>query len=165
MISLLLSLAFADTTVYAPMTNRLETTIGHYFIDKDFHSRKKDMLVVNFIDCEEEQLPRECAMVKGYWFLDVVEFEDDEQYQINIFLYDENSRIVSQSIINKRYVIEKIPQKTTIKGTKVQGGTIAPTKTEIEKPPLLVKKKPEITAKEIEQAVIKLLINIKEFEK
>ena len=138
MISLILSLAFADTIVYAPMTNRLETTIGHYFIDKDFHSRKKDMLVINFADCDEEQLPRECAMVKGYWYLDVVEFENDEQYQINIFLYDENSRIVSQSIINKRYVIEKIPQKTIIKGTKVQGGTIAPTKTEIEKPPLIV---------------------------
>ena len=28
MISLILSLAFAETTVYAPMTNRLETTIG-----------------------------------------------------------------------------------------------------------------------------------------
>lgn len=162
MISLLLSLAFADTTVYAPMTNRLETTVGHYFIDKDFHSRKKDLLVINYADCEEEQPPRECAMVKGYWYLQVVEFEDDEEYQINIFLYDQNSRIVSQAIINKRYVIEKIPQKTTVKGTQVQGGTIAPTKTVIEKPPLLVKKKPEITAHEIEQAVIKLLINIKE---
>ena len=165
MISLLLSLAFAETTVYAPMTNRLETTIGHYFIDKDFHSRKKDMLVINFADCEDEQLPRECAMVKGYWYLDVVEFEDDEQYQINIFLYDDKSRIVSQSIINKRYIIEKIPQKTTVKGTKVERGTIAPFKTEIEKPPILVRKKPEITAREIEQAVIKLLINIKEYEK
>ena len=164
MFSLLLSLAFADTTtVYAPMTNRLETTIGHYFIDKDFHSRKKDMLVINWADCQE-MLPRECAMVKGYWYLDVVEFEDEEQYQINIFLYDDKSRIVSQTIINKRYVIEKIPQKTTIKGTKVDGGTIAPTKTVIEKPPILVKRKPEITAREIEQAVIKLLINIKEYE-
>ena len=100
MISLLLSLAFADTTVYAPMTNRLETTIGHYFIDKDFHARKKDMLVINWADCEE-MLDRECAMVKGYWYLDVVEFEDDESYQINIFLYDDKSRIVSQSIITK----------------------------------------------------------------
>jgi len=33
-----------------------------------------------------------------------------------------------------------------------------------EKPPILIKKKPEITAREIEQAVIKLLINIKEYE-
>lgn len=162
MISLLLSLAFGETIVYAPMSTRLETTIGHYFIDKDFHARKKDMLVINWADCEELG-HRECAMVRGYWYLDVVEFEDDEQYQINMFLYDDKSRIVSQAIINKRYVIEKIPQKTTIKGTKVQGGTIAPTKTEIEKPPLLVRKKPEITSHEIEQAVIKLLINIKEY--
>ena len=64
MISLLLSMAFA-TTVYAPMTNRLETTVAHYFIDKDFHARKKDMLVINWADCQETPA-RECAMIKGY---------------------------------------------------------------------------------------------------
>lgn len=161
MISFLLSLAFAETIVYVPMTNRLETTVGHYFIDKDFHSKKKDMLVINWADCQNIG-HRECAMVRGYWYLDVIEFKGEDSYQINIFLYDDKSRIVSQEIIHKRYIIEKIPQKTTIKGTKVQGGTIAPTKTEIEKPPLLVRKKPEVTAHDIEQAVIKLLIGIKE---
>jgi len=160
-ISLLLSLAFGDTTVYAPMETRLETSVVHYFIDKDFHSRKKDMLVINWADCEGLG-NRECAMMKGYWYLDVVEFKGDDVYQINIFLYDEKSRIVSQSIISKRYRIEKIPQKTTIRGTEVQGGTIAPTKTEITKPPLLVRRKPEITAHELEQAVVILLTKIKQ---
>jgi hypothetical protein len=163
MISLLLSLVFADTIVYAPMDSQLETTIVHYFIDKDFHSRKKDMLVIDWADCQNIG-HRQCAMVRGYWYLDIKEFEGEDSYQINIFLYDDKSRIVSQTIIHKRYVIEKIPQKTTIKGTKVDGGTIAPTKTVIEKPPILVRKKPEITARDIEQAVIKLLINIKEYE-
>ena len=160
MIYFLMSLAFG-TTVYAPMKTQLETTVVHYFIDKDFHARKKDMLVINWADCEMMP-PRECAMVKGYWYLDIIEFEGDESYQINIFLYDENSRIVSQAIIHKRYEIDEIEQKTTIKGTKVQRGTIAPFKTEIEKPPILIRRKPEITAREIEQAVIKLLINIKQ---
>ena len=164
MINFLLSLAFAGTTVYAPMETQLETTVVHYFIDKDFHARKKDMLVINWADCENMG-PRECAMMKEYWYLDTVVFEGEDTYQVNIFLYDEKSRIVSQSIIHKRYKIEKIPQKTTVKGTKVERGTIAPFKTEIEKPPILIKKKPEITAREIEQAVIKLLINIKEYEK
>ena len=41
MISFLLSLAFG-TTVYAPMKTQLETTVVHYFIDKDFHARKKE---------------------------------------------------------------------------------------------------------------------------
>ena len=41
MISFLLSLAFAGTTVYAPMETQLETTVVHYFIDKDFHARKE----------------------------------------------------------------------------------------------------------------------------
>ena len=89
-------------------------------------------------------------------------FKGNDVYQINIFLYDEQSRIVSQAIISKKYTIEKIPQKTTIKGTKVQGGTIAPTKTEITKPPLLIRKKPEITAHELEQAVVILLTKIKQ---
>ena len=163
MISLLLSLAFGDTIVYAPMNSQLETTIVHYFIDKDFHSRKKDMLLINWADCESLG-HRECAMVRGYWYLDIKEYEGEDSYQINIFLYDEMSRIVSQSIIHKRYIIEKIPQKTTIKGTKVDGGTIAPTKTVIEKPPILVRRKPEITARDIEQAVVILLTKIKEYE-
>ena len=163
MISFLLSLAFGETVVFAPMDSQLETTIVHYFIDKDFHSRKKDMLVIDWADCQNIG-HRQCAMIRGYWYLDIKEFEGEDSYQINIFLYDDKSRIVSQSIINKRYIIEKIPQKTTVKGTKVERGTIAPFKTEIEKPPILIKKKPEITAREIEQAVIKLLINIKEYE-
>jgi len=161
MISLLLSIAFGDTTVYAPMESRLETSVVHYFIDKDFHSRKKDMLVINWAECDGLG-NRECAMMKGYWYLDVVEFKGDDVYQINIFLYDENSRIVSQSIISKKYTIEKIPQKTTIRGTEVQRGTVAPTKTEITKPPLLVRRKPEITAHELEQAVVMLLTKIKQ---
>ena len=160
MISFLFNLAFGFTTVYAPMKTQLETTVVHYFIDKDFHSRKKDMAVVSWADCEGMG-DRECALMRGYWYLDVIEFEGDDSYQINIFLYDEESRVVSQTIIHKRYTIEKIPQKTTVKGTKVERGTIAPFKTEIEKPPILIRRKPEITAREIEQAVIKLLINIK----
>jgi hypothetical protein len=163
MISLLLSLAFGETIVFAPMESQLETTIVHYFIDKDFHSRKKDMLVIDWADCQNIG-HRQCAMVRGYWYLDIKEFEGEDSYQINIFLYDDKSRIVSQTIIHKRYKIEKIPQKTTIKGTKVERGTIAPFKTEIEKPPILVRKKPEITSRDVEQAVIKLLINIKEYE-
>ena len=162
MIVFLLNLAMA-TTVYAPMKTQLETSVVHHFVNKDFHSKKKDLLVINWADCEEMG-NRECAMLKGYWYLHVIEFKGEDTYQINIFLYDEKSRIVSQAIIHKRYKIEKIPQKTTIKGTKVERGTIAPFKTEIEKPPILIKKKPEITAREIEQAVIKLLINIKEYE-
>ena len=63
MISLLLSLAFGDTTVYAPMESRLETSVVHYFIDKDFHSRKKDMLVINWAECDGLG-NRECAMMK-----------------------------------------------------------------------------------------------------
>ena len=106
MINLLLSTAFAFTTVYAPMGTQLETTVVHYFIDKDFHARKKDMLVINWADCENLG-NRECAMMKGYWYLDTVVFEGEDTYQINIFLYDEKSRIVSQAIIHKRYVIEK----------------------------------------------------------
>jgi hypothetical protein len=158
MISFLFNLAMA-TTVYIPMTTQLETTVAHYFINKDFHSRKKDMVVINWADCAEMG-NRECAMVRGYWYLDVIEFTNEGDYQINIFLYNENSEIVSEAIINKRYVIEKIPQITTIKGTKVDGGTIAPTKTRIEKPPLLVRRKPEITNEEISQAVIRLLTRI-----
>ena len=138
MLLFLFNLAFG-VTVYAPMKTQLETTVVHYFIDKDFHARKKDMLVINWADCENLG-DRECAMMKEYWYLDTVVFEGDETYQINIFLYDEKSRIVSQSIIHKRYKIEKIPQKTTIKGTKVERGTIAPFKTEIEKPPILIKR-------------------------
>ena len=45
-----------------------------------------------------------------------------------------NLGLFHQTIIHKRYKIEKIPQKTTVKGTKVERGTIAPFKTEIEKP-------------------------------
>ena len=133
MINFLIGLAMA-TTVYAPMTNKLETTVAHFFINKDFHSKKKDMVVINWADCSHMG-DRECAMMRGYWYLDVIEFNTEDDYQINIFLYNEESRIVSEAIINKRYVIEKIPQVTTIKGTEVQGGTIAPTKTRIEKPP------------------------------
>ena len=161
MISLILSLAFGSTIVYTEMETQLQTTVAHYFVAKDFHARKKDMVLINWADCGEMG-PRECSLVRGYWFLDVIEFEGEDSYQINLFLYDENSRIVSQEIIHKRYIIEKIPQKTIIKGTKVERGTIAPTKTEIEKPPIRLRRKPEITAKDIEQAVIKLLINIKE---
>ena len=89
MIYFLMSLAFG-TTVYAPMETQLETTVVHYFIDKDFHARKKDMLVINWADCENMG-PRECAMMKEYWYLDTVVFEGEESYQINIFLYDGRS--------------------------------------------------------------------------
>tara|TARA_B100000287_G_scaffold141418_1_gene133124 strand:- start:79 stop:558 length:480 start_codon:yes stop_codon:yes gene_type:complete len=159
MIVFLLNLAMA-TTVYAPMKNQLETSVVHHFVNKDFHSKKKDLLVINWADCEEMG-NRECAMMRGYWYLHVIEFKGEETYQINIFLYNENSEIVSEAIIEKRYYIEEIPQKTTIKGTKVQGGTIAPFKTEIEKPPVLIKRKPEITDQDISQAVIRLLTRIK----
>ena len=158
MISFLFNLAMA-TTVYIPMTTQLETTVVHYFINKDFHSKKKDMVVINWADCAEMG-NRECAMVRGYWYLDIIEFINEDDYQINLFLYNENSEIVSEAIINKRYVIEKIPQVTKIKTTVVQQGTIAPKKTKIEKPPLLVRKKPEITNEDISQAVIRLLTRI-----
>ena len=159
MIVFLLNLAMA-TTVYAPMKTQLETSVVHHFVNKDFHSKKKDLLVINWADCEEMG-NRECAMIKGYWYLHVIEFKGEETYQINIFLYNENSEIVSEAIIEKRYKIEEIPQKTTIKGTKVERGTIAPFKTEIEKPPVLIKRKPEITDQDISQAVIRLLTRIK----
>ena len=159
MITFLLNLAIA-TTVYAPMKTQLETSVVHHFVNKDFHSKKKDLLVINWADCEEMG-NRECAMIKGYWYLHVIEFKGEETYQINIFLYNENSEIVAEAIIEKRYRIEKIPQKTTIKGTKVERGTIAPFKTEIEKPPVMIKRKPEITDQDISQAVIRLLTRIK----
>ena len=160
MINLLLSAAFAFTTVYAPMTTQLETSIVHHFVNKEFHSKKKDLIVISWADCEHLG-NRECAMVKGYWYLDIFEFTTEDSYQINIFLYNEASQIISEAIINKRYVIEKIPQVTKIKETQVQGGTIAPTKTVIEKPPILLKRKPEITDQDISQAVIRLLTRIK----
>lgn len=159
MIIFLLNLAMA-TTVYAPMKTQLETSVIHHFVNKDFHSKKKDLLVINWADCEEMG-DRECAMIKGYWYLHVIEFKGEDTYQINIFLYNESSQIVSEAIIEKRYRIEEIPQKTTIKGTKVERGTIAPFKTEIEKPPILIKRKPEITDQDISQAVIRLLTRIK----
>lgn len=159
MITFLLNLAMA-TTVYAPMKTQLETSVIHHFVNKDFHSKKKDLLVINWADCEEMG-DRECAMIKGYWYLHVIEFKGEDTYQINIFLYNESSQIVSEAIIEKRYRIEEIPQKTTIKGTKVERGTIAPFKTEIEKPPILIKRKPEITDQDISQAVIRLLTRIK----
>ena len=158
MISFILNLAMA-TTVYIPMTTQLETTVAHYFINKDFHSKKKDFAVISQVDCSEIG-DRECAMVKGYWYLDVFEFNTANTYQINIFLYNEVGQIVSEAIINKRYEIERIPQVTSIKGTKVEGGTIAPFKTEIAKPPILIRKKPEITNEEISQAVVRLLTRI-----
>tara|TARA_R100000152_G_C6768563_1_gene194101 strand:- start:994 stop:1479 length:486 start_codon:yes stop_codon:yes gene_type:complete len=160
MINLLLSTAFALTTVYAPMTTQLETSVVHHFVNKDFHSKKKDLGVISWADCGDMG-HRECAMMRGYWYLDVIEFEGEDTYQINIFLYDEQSRIVAEAIIEKRYKIEKIPQKTTIKGTKVERGTVAPFKTEIEKPPVLIKRKPEITDQDISQAVIRLMTRIK----
>ena len=160
MINLLLSTAFAFTTVYAPMTTQLETSVVHHFINKDFHSKKKDLGVLNWADCEKMG-HRQCAMMRGYWYLQVIEFKGENTYQINIFLYDETSKIVAEAIIEKRYKIEKIPQKTIIKGTEVQGGTITPTKTEIEKPPILIKRKPEITDQDISQAVIRLMTRIK----
>ena len=158
MFSFLFSLAMA-TTVYIPMTTKLETTVAHYFVNKNFHSRKKDMTVVSWIDCQNMG-DRECAMMNEYWYLDIKQFDDGDSLQINLFLYDEKSQIVSEAIIHKRYRIDKIPQKTIIKGTEVQGGTITPTKTEIENPPLLVRRKPEITGQEISQAVIRLLTRI-----
>jgi len=158
MISLLLGLAMA-TTVYAPMTTQLETTVTHYFINKDFHSKKKDLTVISWADCAEIG-DRECALVKGYWYLDVFEFNTEDTYQINIFLYNEVGQIVSEAIISKRYKIERIPQVTSIKGTKVERGTIAPFKTEIVKPPILMRRKPEITNEEISQAVVRLLTRI-----
>jgi hypothetical protein len=100
-------------------------------------------------------------MIREYWYLQVIEFKGEESYQINIFLYNENSEIIAEAIIEKRYYIQKIPQKTTIKGTKVERGTIAPFKTEIEKPPVMIKRKPEITDHDISQAVIRLLTRIK----
>jgi hypothetical protein len=160
MITFLFNLAMA-TTVYAPMKTQLETSVIHHFVNKGFHSRKKDLVVINWADCEKMG-HRECAMMRGYWYLHVIEFKGEETYQINIFLYNENSQIVSEAIIEKKYRIEKIPQKTTIKGTKVERGTIAPFKTEIEKPPVLIKRKPEITDQDISQAVIRLLTRIKE---
>lgn len=160
MINLLLSAAFAFTTVYAPMKTKLETSVLHHFVNKQFHSKKKDMSVINWADCGEMG-DRECAMIREYWYLQVIEFQGYETYQINIFLYNENSEIIAEAIIEKRYRIEKIPQKTTIKGTKVERGTIAPFKTEIEKPPVTVKRKPEITDQDISQAVIRLLTRIK----
>lgn len=159
MINFLFSLAFADTTVYAPMITQLETSVVHHFVNKDFHSKKKDLGVISWADCGEMG-HRECAMMREYWYLQVKEFEGEDSYQINIFLYDENSRIVAEAIIEKRYKIEKIPQKTTIKGTKVERGTIAPFKTEIEKPPVRIKRKPEVTDHDISQAVIRLLTRI-----
>ena len=158
MFSFLFSLAMA-TTVYIPMTTKLETTVAHYFVNKNFHSRKKDMTVVSWIDCQNMG-DRECAMMNEYWYLDIKQFDDGDSLQINLFLYDEKSQIVSEAIIHKRYRIDKIPQKTIIKGTEVQGGTITPTKTEIENPPLLVRRKPEITGQDISQAVIRLLTRI-----
>ena len=155
----LLSLAMA-TTVYGPIKTQLEAAVVHHFVNKDFHSKKKDMLVINWLDCDQMG-NRECAMIKGYWYLHVLEFKGEESYQINIFLYNEKSEIVSEAIIEKKYKIEKIPQKTTIKGTKVERGTIAPFKTEIEKPPILIKRKPEVTDQDISQAVIRLLTRIK----
>ena len=160
MIYLLLNTAFALTTVYAPMTTQLETSVVHHFVNKDFHSKKKDIGVINWADCEKMG-PRECAMMRGYWYLQVIEFEGEDTYQINIFLYDEQSKIVAEAIVEKRYKIEKIPQKTTIKGTKVERGTITPFKTEIEKPPVRIKRKPEVTDHDISQAVIRLLTRIK----
>jgi len=160
MISFLFNLAMA-TTIYAPMKTQLETSVIHHFVNKDFHSRKKDLVVINWADCEKMG-HRECAMMRGYWYLHVIEFKGEETYQINIFLYNENNQIVSEAIIEKKYLIEKIPQKTTIKGTKVERGTIAPFKTEIENPPVLIKRKPEITDQDISQAVIRLLTRIKE---
>ena len=159
MIYFLMSLAFG-TTVYAPMTTQLETSVVHHFVNKDFHSKKKDMGVINWADCGEMG-NRECAMMREYWYLQVIEFKGEESYQINIFLYNENSEIIAEAIIEKRYHIQKIPQKTTIKGTKVERGTIAPFKTEIEKPPVMIKRKPEITDHDISQAVIRLLTRIK----
>jgi hypothetical protein len=160
MINLLLSSAFALTTIYAPMTTQLETSVIHHFVNKDFHSKKKDMGVISWADCGEMG-HRECAMIRGYWYLQVIEFKGEETHQINIFLYDEQSQIVAEAIIEKKYYIEKIPQKTIIKGTEVQGGTITPTKTEIENPPILLKRKPEITDQDISQAVIRLMTRIK----
>ena len=160
MITLLFNVAMAFTTVYAPMTTQLETSVVHHFVNKDFHSKKKDIGVINWADCGNMG-HRESAMMREYWYLQVIEFEGEDTYQINIFLYDEESRIVAEAIIEKRYKIEKIPQKTTIKGTKVERGTIAPFKTEIEKPPILIKRKPEVTDHDISQAVIRLLTRIK----
>jgi len=160
MINLLISTALAFTTIYAPMTTQLETSVVHHFVNKDFHSKKKDLNVINWADCGNMG-HRECAMMRDYWYLQVIEFEGEDSYQINIFLYNEKSQIVAEAIIEKRYIIEKIPQKTTIKGTKVERGTIAPFKTEIEKPPILIKRKPEVTNKDISQAVIRLLTRIK----
>jgi len=158
MFNFLFSLAMA-TTVYVPMTTKLETTVAHYFVNKDFHSKKKDMIVVSWVGCQSMH-DRDCVMSKGFWYLDIRQFDDGDTLQINLFLYDEKNQIVSEAIIHKRYKIDKIPQKTIIKGTRVQGGTITPTKTEIEKPPLLVRKKPEITGQDISQAVIRLLTRI-----
>ena len=158
MFSFLFSLAMA-TTVYVPMTTKLETTVAHHFVNKNFHSKKKDMIVVSWIGCQSPS-DREGAMVKGFWYLDIKQFDDGDSLQINLFLYNEKNQIVSEAIIQKRYRIDKIPQKTIIKGTEVQGGTITPTKTEIENPPLLVRRKPEITGQDISQAVIRLLTRI-----
>lgn len=155
MISFLLGLALA-TTVYIPMTNQLETTIAHYFIQRDFHSKKKDMIVVSWIDCKDQD-PKPCALERGYWVLDIHEYDDGDSKQINLFLLNGKGEIVSEAMINKRYKIEKIPQVTNIKTTVIQRGTIAPKKTKIEKPPLLVRKEAEITSHDIDQAVIRLL--------
>ena len=159
MISFLLGLALA-TTVYIPMTNQLETTVVHYFLQRDFHSKKKNMIVVTWVDCKDQD-PKPCALDRGYWTLDIHEHDDGDSKQVNLFLINGKGEIVSEAMIHKRYRIEKIPQKTEIRKTVVQNGTIAPTKTKIETPPLLVRKEPEITAHDIDQAVIRLLGKIK----
>tara|TARA_Y100001938_G_scaffold150730_1_gene243090 strand:- start:1994 stop:2476 length:483 start_codon:yes stop_codon:yes gene_type:complete len=155
MISFLLSLAMA-TTVYVPMGSQLETTVAHHFVNKTFHSEKKDMIAVTWIDCKDRE-PRECALERGYWVLDIYEYDDGDSKQVNLFLLNGKAEIVAEAIINKRYKIEKIPQVTKIKTTVIQKGTIAPKKTKIEKPPLLVRKEGEITEQDISQAVIRLM--------
>ena len=155
MISFLFSLAMA-TTVYVPMSNQLETTVAHYFVQRDFHSKKKGLVSVSWIDCKDRD-PRECALERGYWILDIYEYDDGDSRQVNLFLLNGKAEIVAESIIHKRYEIIKIPQVTKINTTEVQGGTIAPKKTKIEKPPLMLRREAEITAHDIDQAVIRLL--------
>jgi hypothetical protein len=155
MFTFLFNLAMA-TTVYVPMSNQLETTIVHYFVQRDFHSKKKGLVPVSWIDCKDRE-PRECALERGYWVLDIYEYDDGDSKQVNLFLLNGKAEIIAEAIIHKRYEIVKIPQKTTVKGTEVQRGTITPTKTEVEKPPVLLRKEAEITAHDIDQAVIRLL--------
>ena len=83
MFTFLFNLAMA-TTVYVPMSNQLETTIVHYFVQRDFHSKKKDLVPVSWIDCKDRE-PRECALERGYWILDIYEYDDGASRQVNLF--------------------------------------------------------------------------------